>query len=76
MNKLTTYQKLYFKARYSWIGVRIKLFWYRLWVRKNEFHKSLEMDSFDMMTMNKNEQSKYLSDLCRRREIAHQRDLK
>ena len=53
----------------------ILLFWHRLWVRKDEFHKSLDMNGVAMLEMNKKERKKYITDLVRRREIAHQRDI-
>lgn len=52
------------------------LWWYRLWVRKNKFHKSLEIDTEVMLGMNKKEIEKYISDLRKRRKKAHLRDLK
>lgn len=55
---------------------RIKLWWCRLWIRKNEFHKSLNMDIEAMIVMNDKEQAAYINDLLRRRETAHQRDLR
>jgi hypothetical protein len=53
----------------------ILLWWYRLWVRRNEFHRSLDMDFAAMMEMDESEWKKYLTDLVRRRKIAHQRGL-
>ena len=54
---------------------RLLLWWYRLWVREDEFHRSLDMDVAAMLEMNERERKKYLADLVHRREIAHQRDL-
>lgn len=64
-----------------WIKSRIwnrgiLLAWNRLWIRKDEFHNSLSLDPFAMRGMNKKQKSKYLNDLARRRNIAHQRDLR
>ncbi|MBN2854429.1 hypothetical protein JXK06_02770 [Patescibacteria group bacterium] len=53
----------------------ILLYWGRLWVRKDEFHSSLDMDGAAMLEMNEQEQKKYIIDLVHRRNIAHQRDL-
>lgn len=53
----------------------ILLWWHRLYIRKDEFHRSLDMDGAAMLEMNEQERKKYLEDLVRRREIAHQRDL-
>lgn len=54
---------------------RIKLWWYRLFVRKDEFHSSLSTDFEVMQVMNEDELSRYYSDLNRRREAAHKRSL-
>jgi len=53
----------------------IKLFWHRLFVRKNEFHSSLDMDIEAIMVMGKKRLEKYRNDIARRRWIAHKRDL-
>jgi len=52
----------------------ILLWWYRLWIRKDEFHRSLDMDSAAMLEMDDGEKGTYLADLVRRREIAHRRE--
>ena len=54
---------------------RPRLFWHRLWIRKNEFHKSLNQDFEALMDMNEADRDKYTKDLIRRRKIAHNRDL-
>lgn len=54
----------------------IKLSWYRLWVRSDEFHPSLDCDLNALLVMNKKQQEKYWEDLGRRREIAHKREFK
>lgn len=53
----------------------IKLWWYRLYIRKNEFHSSLSTDFEAIMVMNREEELAYREDLLRRRSIAHRRDL-
>lgn len=53
----------------------ILLWWHRLWIRKDEFHCSLNMDTEAMLEMNGVETEKYLTDLLRRRMIAHRQDL-
>ena len=53
----------------------IKLQWNRLWVRKDEFHCSLNMDANAMLGMSQKQRSAYTRDLYRRRRIAHERDL-
>lgn len=52
------------------------LWWYRLWIREDEFHQSLSMDVKAIFEMNKEEEKEYREDLMRRRRIAHQRSLK
>lgn len=53
----------------------ILLWWHRLYIRKDEFHRSLDIDGAAMLEMNKQEKKNYLADIVRRREIAHRRDL-
>lgn len=48
--------------------------WCQLYVRKDEFHKSLSLDTELLMYMNKQEQDRYLKDLVKRRNIAHGRE--
>lgn len=54
---------------------RLKLWWHRLFVRKDEFHSSLSTDPEAMIVMNGKELEKYHEDVARRRSIAHNRDL-
>lgn len=75
--------QIYIEIRYLLISLRrriwnkmILLWWYRLWVRKNEFHKSLDFDFEAMMVMNQKGRKKYWKDLAKRRQKAHERDLK
>ncbi|OGG89703.1 hypothetical protein A3H55_03685 [Candidatus Kuenenbacteria bacterium RIFCSPLOWO2_02_FULL_42_16] len=53
----------------------ILLRWHKLYIRKDEFHHSLNIDGAAMLEMNEQERERYLADIVRRREIAHQRDL-
>lgn len=53
----------------------IKRWWYRLFIRKNEFHKSLSIDFEAIMVMTEEDLEKYRADLLRRKAIAHQRSL-
>lgn len=50
------------------------LWWCKLWIRKDEFHWTLSLDTEAMMEMNPNELRKYREDVVRRRSIAHERD--
>lgn len=51
----------------------ILLWWFRLWIRKDEFHRSLDMDEEAVREMNKEERENYFADLLRRKKIAHRR---
>lgn len=53
----------------------LKMWWGKLFVRKDEFHKSLDMDPEALMVMNKKELREYYQDLAKRRAIAHERQL-
>lgn len=53
----------------------VLLWWYRLYVRKDEFHRSLDTDPAAMFEMNRQERDAYFDDLWKRRKIAHRRDL-
>lgn len=55
---------------------RILYWWYRLWIRKDEFHPSLEIDVQAAMEMDNDEQDLYYKDIARRRRLAHKRTLK
>ncbi|KKP32687.1 MAG: hypothetical protein A2312_03865 [Candidatus Staskawiczbacteria bacterium RIFOXYB2_FULL_32_9] len=53
----------------------IKLWWYRLWIRKDVSHPSLDLDHFAMLSMGKKRLRQYLDDNARRRKIAEIREL-
>ncbi len=52
-----------------------RLWWHRLWIRKNEFHPSLDSDADYVVCLEHEQRHLYWGDLARRRGIAHQRDL-
>jgi len=54
----------------------IKLRWCRLWIRKDESHYSLSYDPMATRYMSQEQRLAYVKDLNRRRNIAHERDLK
>ena len=60
------------RARCLW-HKHILLPWYRLWVRKDEFHHSLDSDLLAMEAMTRRERERYWEDLGRRRHIACRR---
>ena len=57
------------------LRTKLRLWWYQLWIRKDEFHYSLNMDMRLMMDMDRDERHEYLQDLIRRRNIAHDKDM-
>ena len=61
-------------VRRMWL-VGIKQKWNKLYIRKDEFHSSLDLDGEAMGYMNEKEREKYINDLVRRRNIAHERGL-
>ncbi|HNW96456.1 MAG TPA: hypothetical protein PLQ44_00155 [Candidatus Paceibacterota bacterium] len=56
------------------ISIYCKFFWYSLWIRKDEFHKSLRLDLETILYGSKKFKQKYMKSLNRRRKIAHERD--
>jgi hypothetical protein len=54
---------------------RIRVWWCRLWIRENEFHKTLNVDIEAVLVMNDKEKENYMFDLMRRRELAHSGEL-
>jgi len=74
MNAANWRYKLYALKLILW-NKMLKLWWYRLWVRKNEFHPSLSIDVLAMSVMTREEREEYLEDLSLRRELAHARSL-
>ncbi len=64
---MTWYRKIWNK--------RLLLWWHRLWIRKDEFHNSLDIDPDAMMEMDEREKEEYLANLIKRRKAAHQKDL-
>jgi len=78
INKLITtirYDYYYYaidrKLYYPWY--KIRYFWNSLYIRKDEFHKSLNLDINYYVTLSKDKQVQYIKDLERRRRIAHDR---
>lgn len=54
---------------------RPRLIWNSLYIRKDEFHSSLDMDVIAMLDMNKKDRDKYINNLMIRRNIAHEKDI-
>jgi hypothetical protein len=69
-----TKQWILYIVRRMWLVGFVRK-WNKLWIRKNEFDKTLDMDSEMMMYMKKTEREKYMVDLVRRRNIAHERGM-
>ncbi len=55
---------------------RLRIWWHRLWIREDEFHPSLCADFRAMWQMNSQQLRSYGDDLARRRDMAHEKDLK
>lgn len=54
----------------------VRHWWFFLWIRKNEFHKSLDFDSGYCVYVLKSDSYKiqeYYTKLDKRRQIAHQK---
>jgi hypothetical protein len=66
------YQKIIYQIKM--LKHRPKLFWDKLYIREDEFHKSLDMNINAMLDMSKEEQYEYLSNLNSRRQKAHLKD--
>jgi len=50
------------------------LFWYRLWIRSDEFHASLDLNPY-LLLSDELFRDYYVDDVVRRRQIAHTRGL-
>ena len=51
------------------------LWWYRLYIRKDVFHHSLDLDVDAMLAMSDKQRKSYMLDICKRRQKAHERSL-
>ena len=54
-------------------GILLK--WNKLYIRKDEFHKSLSLDTEAMIGMTEKKRDEYMLDIMKRRKIAHEADL-
>jgi hypothetical protein len=61
--------KLVYLKRRIW-NVRILLWWHRLYLRHDEFHSSLNLDSCAYLVMNAKERKAYMRDLIKRKHLA------
>ncbi|MFM2383607.1 MAG: hypothetical protein RIQ72_179, partial [Candidatus Parcubacteria bacterium] len=79
---------IYFMWRYTmnkktfedidrWLCVRlpvsIRVWWHRLWIRRDEFHPSLNMCIEYACTLSPDKRLAYRKDIVKRRDVAHQR---
>jgi len=62
------------KIMYPWY--KIRYFWNSLYIRRDEFHKSLNVDIDYYVTLKSDKQIQYIKDLENRRKIAHERTIK
>ncbi len=53
----------------------LRVWWARLWIRKEEFHASLDFDSQYACSLSREQIEAYRRDLARRRYVAHERTL-
>jgi len=64
--------RAWWRKIWRWIWNQHLLFWwYRCWLRKDEQHRSLDLDLGAIMNMDSNQESMYRADLLRRRTQAH-----
>jgi len=78
---LVTLFIVYYEIKQYFIRIASRIWFFgvknkrnKLWIRENEFHKSLDMDGRAMSYMNEKEKEKYITDLVKRRNKAHERD--
>lgn len=57
-------------------NARLLLWWHRLWIREDEFDRSLEWDDKAYIVMSREKRGWYDRDLAIRRQIAHQREMR
>lgn len=74
-------KKLKSTILYKKISYQLKMFKHRprlildsLFIRKDEFHKSLNMNGSAILDMNSDDRKKYIRNLVKRRQIAHEND--
>jgi hypothetical protein len=66
--------KLVYLKRRIW-NARILLWWNRLYLRKDEFHSSLNLDPCAWIVMNGKQRVAYANDLAKKRHRAHLLDM-
>jgi hypothetical protein len=52
----------------------IRFWWARRWIRKDEFHPSLDSHARYYRHLSPEKRTKYWQDIDRRRQVAHRRD--
>lgn len=52
----------------------LRLFWCRLWIRKNEFHWTLDIDREAFEGVDDVKKKAYFVDIARRQHLAHAKD--
>ena len=62
------------KYKLLWYLRLLRLWWSRLYIRKDEFHSSLSFDAGTYLGMNEKQRGEYVFDIVKRRSVAHQRD--
>jgi len=54
---------------------KIRHSWYKSYIRKDEFHKSLDIDIDLLVNLNKDEKKRYMKNLVKRRNIAYNKNI-
>ncbi len=65
----------YISYQLNMLKHRPKLFWDSIWIRSDEFHQSLDLNVFAYMDMNEYDRQQYISNLVKRRNIAHEKEI-
>ncbi len=53
----------------------LRFWWAKQWVRKDEFHPSLNLDADYASRLSQEERDAYFENVMKRRAIAHERDI-
>lgn len=76
---LIWWEKAFYTIREAFYRLRVRLWngglllwWYRLWIRKDEFHPSLDLDYELLTVLSRKDRDKYQAELLKRRQTAHQ----
>ena len=51
-------------------------YWFTFKIKKDEFHKSLDLSHVEMLKLNKEDREKYIMNIVKKRNLAHEMDIK